>query len=89
MVEQLLQPVFLYRFIEARDLLIEYLDCESGGAVMECSGRRSEFEDAIYPTQGISDLSVIGAALSPFFFLIYVVPFRDVKKKLRAFCSKT
>ena len=79
--------LFLYRVIEARDLLIEYLNCESTGTAMECD--RSEFEDTFYPTLGINDLSLIATALAPLFFLIYIVPFQDTKKRMKACCSKT
>ena len=76
--------VLQYRVIRARDLLIEYLDCESAGAAMECD--RSEFEDAAYPIQGMNDLSTIVQALSPLLFLIVIVPFRETKKRLKVCC---
>ena len=65
--------VLQYRVIRARDFLIEYLDCENGGTAMECD--RSDFGDAVYPIQGMNDLSTIVQALSPLLFLIVIVPF--------------
>ena len=81
--------VFLFKFKETTDLLIDYLDCESSGMLLECDGIRSEFDETRYPIQGMSDLSVLGGAFFPFLFLIYVVPFDLVKKKLKACCTKS
>ena len=80
--------IFLFRIIKAKELLIAYLDCESAGTTMECDILRSDFEDTVYPVQGMNDLGCIGAALTPFFCLIYIVSFQDIKKRLKACCSK-